>query len=475
MDERRLPGVTNGKWRVRVKILDPDRIIPSYIIRKEEGELWSLLFEGRRFVCWKCGSSDHIGDKCREFDKTFEEVFGENDDNDSGNTPVSWAAVVKGKGGLSPDFTVKRDNYARQIREINDKKAKDKKDAEERKEAELAQQERLRIAEEERRHGIVNEAEQQARGAMEEAKERQDDAMNGLDDNEENLRIVTALAQPSPGGVSGSVHGPLDQQDNEVVGVDVAQSAGNEGEGESESPISLNSSFEKVFGPGATQSSLGVSGSDNGLFDEQGHEGVGVEVVKQAGNEGEEQSENPPSLDSSLETVFGPGATQLAKELGNNSDKKEEVISSDTEHNSDSEVEHLNGSTPAMDQRKKRVRKNIKFGDLGSIESKMDNHGASSEGEHSEETSKEVKKPRLGESSGTYEEDDNMKILENENIIAGDKAKNSEVFSDGKSEDKNHTEDGIMQVLLDMHEGVPLEDPGPNIEDGEQRVAGATQ
>ena len=97
LDERRLPGVTNGKWKVRVKILDPDRVIPSYIIRKEEGELWSLLFDGRRFVCWKCGSADHICDKCREFEKTFEEVFGDNNDNDGGTAPVSWAAV-----GLAP-------------------------------------------------------------------------------------------------------------------------------------------------------------------------------------------------------------------------------------------------------------------------------------------------------------------------------------------------------------------------------------
>ena len=74
LDEKRLPGVSNGKWKVRVKILDPDRNIPSYIIRKEEGELWSLLFDGRRSVCWKCGSADHIGDKCREHDRTFEEV-----------------------------------------------------------------------------------------------------------------------------------------------------------------------------------------------------------------------------------------------------------------------------------------------------------------------------------------------------------------------------------------------------------------
>ena len=102
LDEKRQPGVTNGKWKVRVKILDPDKAISSYIIRREEGELWSLLFDDRRFVCWKCCSADHIGDKCRELDRTFEEVFGDNnvDDTGSGTAPVSWAAIVKGKGGL---------------------------------------------------------------------------------------------------------------------------------------------------------------------------------------------------------------------------------------------------------------------------------------------------------------------------------------------------------------------------------------
>ena len=165
-----------------------------------------------------------------------------------------------------------------------------------------------------------------------------------------------------------------------------------------------------MFGPGATQSSLGVSGSDNGLLDEQGHEGVGVEVVKQAGNEVEEQSENPPSLDSSLETVFGPGATQLAKELENDSGKKEELVTSDTEHNSDSEVEHLNGSTPEKDQQKKRGRKNINLGDLNSIKGTMDNHGASSEEELSGEAIKELKKPRLGESSKTHEKDNDREF-----------------------------------------------------------------
>ena len=93
-----------------------------------------------------------------------------------------------------------------------------------------------------------------------------------------------------------------------------------------------------------------------------------------------------------MEIVFGPGATLLSKELAGISDKNEEL--SDTEVNSDSEIEDLNGSTPPKDQRKKRVRNIIKSGDESSIK----------EGEHSEEVSKEVKKPRLGESGETRKE-----------------------------------------------------------------------
>ena len=54
IDEKLLPGVTNGTWSLRVKITDPEKFIPSYIHRRDEGELWSLNFEGRIFCCWKC-------------------------------------------------------------------------------------------------------------------------------------------------------------------------------------------------------------------------------------------------------------------------------------------------------------------------------------------------------------------------------------------------------------------------------------
>ena len=46
LDPKRLPGVTNGTWLARVKILDPDMHIPPYIIRREEVELLSLNFQG---------------------------------------------------------------------------------------------------------------------------------------------------------------------------------------------------------------------------------------------------------------------------------------------------------------------------------------------------------------------------------------------------------------------------------------------
>ena len=79
LDVNRMPGVTNGTWELRVKIIDAEKVIPSYIHRRDEGELWSLNFEGRVFCCWKCGSGSHIGDKCKEQARTFDDIFPEAD------------------------------------------------------------------------------------------------------------------------------------------------------------------------------------------------------------------------------------------------------------------------------------------------------------------------------------------------------------------------------------------------------------
>ena len=110
LDSVRLPGVTNGTWSLRVKIEDPEKPIPSYIHRRDEGELWSLNFEGRVFRCWKCGSPTHIGDKCREQNKTFEEIFSETGD-DSLAKPT-WAAVVR-SGNVDT-----LDDHRKRVREL---------------------------------------------------------------------------------------------------------------------------------------------------------------------------------------------------------------------------------------------------------------------------------------------------------------------------------------------------------------------
>ena len=66
-------------------------------------------------------------------------------------------------------------------------------------------------------------------------------------------------------------------------------------------------------------------------------------------------------------------------------------------------------------------------------------------------------------------------------ILEDDKTDHFEKLAKEKAGDKDHTkglkeEDNILEVLLDPHEDVPLEDPGPHIasEDGEKGVAGVT-
>ena len=65
--------------------------------------------------------------------------------------------------------------------------------------------------------------------------------------------------------------------------------------------------------------------------------------------------------------------------------------------------------------------------------------------------------------------------------MADDRTNNSEELAEEKVGDNVHTnglkeKDNIFGILLDMHEGVPLEDPGPSTAmEGEEWVAGATQ
>ena len=39
LDPSNLPGCTNGVWELRVRISDLDKPIPSYVYKRDEGEI----------------------------------------------------------------------------------------------------------------------------------------------------------------------------------------------------------------------------------------------------------------------------------------------------------------------------------------------------------------------------------------------------------------------------------------------------
>ena len=133
-----------------MRITDPDKIIPSYIHRRDEGELWSLNFEGRVFCCWKCGSGSHIGDKCRDQTRTFEVIFGGVDSVGGECEKPTWAAVVRSGKAESDAQTSRVKEMERKVREENLRKDQENRDLEnvqqrDEAEAELQRKEHLLV------------------------------------------------------------------------------------------------------------------------------------------------------------------------------------------------------------------------------------------------------------------------------------------------------------------------------------------
>ena len=87
---KKLPGCSNGIWTVKM-ILEKDQSLPPFLIMKEEGEVWQLA-TGEISVCWKCGVSGHIGDKCyQDVSVLASSLVGS-----SVSQQPSWAHVVRG-------------------------------------------------------------------------------------------------------------------------------------------------------------------------------------------------------------------------------------------------------------------------------------------------------------------------------------------------------------------------------------------
>ena len=163
LDATRLPGVTNGTWTMRVRIADAEKIIPSYIHRRDEGELWSLNFEGRVFCCWKCGNGSHIGDKCRDQSRTFEEIFGGVDSVVDEFVKPTWAAVVRSGNGENEAHASRVKEMERKVREENLRKDQERIELEAVKQREDAEIELHRMEDLQVRQKALDEASAKAR------------------------------------------------------------------------------------------------------------------------------------------------------------------------------------------------------------------------------------------------------------------------------------------------------------------------
>ena len=87
---KKLPGCTNGIWTVKM-FLGDGKSLPPFLIMKDDGEVWQLA-TGEASVCWKCGKSGHIGDKCRQDVNVLAESLA----SPAVGVQHSWAHVVRG-------------------------------------------------------------------------------------------------------------------------------------------------------------------------------------------------------------------------------------------------------------------------------------------------------------------------------------------------------------------------------------------
>ena len=87
---QKLPGCTNGIWTVKMFVFE-GKSLPPFLIMKDDGEVWQLA-TGEASVCWKCGGSGHIGDKCRQ----AVNILAESIASPAVGVQPSWAHVVKG-------------------------------------------------------------------------------------------------------------------------------------------------------------------------------------------------------------------------------------------------------------------------------------------------------------------------------------------------------------------------------------------
>ena len=256
LDAGRLPGVTNGTWTLRVKFFDSDKVIPSYIHRRDEGELWSLNFEGRVFCCWKCGSGTHVGDKCRDQTRTFDEVFSEVDTYEGESLKPTWAAVVRSGQGESEEHKSKVKEIEKKLKEDNIRKDREKEEMENQKklEEEEIERQKLKVAAE-RQHAIDRaafDAKQIFKVDDDEIDSQDDFLMLKVVENVDTVELVNVsqIAVPaSDAGMRASL--------TAVQHVSWLEARAAARQIREPMTITVHPDLEQVFGPGATRLAIG--------------------------------------------------------------------------------------------------------------------------------------------------------------------------------------------------------------------------
>jgi hypothetical protein len=125
---RKLPNVTNGTWTVRM-IVGEDKVIPSFVFVKDDGEIWQLAHDNQETICWQCGKQGHIGSRCKEKAVSIEHdlvAAGQQDHQLEGVPAVpvqTWAHVVRGVAGQQQ---ADGERVAAERKAAADKAAKDK-------------------------------------------------------------------------------------------------------------------------------------------------------------------------------------------------------------------------------------------------------------------------------------------------------------------------------------------------------------
>ena len=173
-----------------------------------------MNFEGRVFCCWKCGSGSHIGDKCRDQNRTFEEVFAGLEEGESeGLVQPTWAAVVRSGNGETEEYRKRVKEVECRLTEENLRRQKEKKELERIQRLADEAEEKRKAEEDARRQFAIEEAEMYAQRVVKDAEQSDDELLHLAEAIEAQQQALGSVAVEGEGFVTSPPEIPAPQRD----------------------------------------------------------------------------------------------------------------------------------------------------------------------------------------------------------------------------------------------------------------------